>query len=94
MTLREFGRLAGAKWTPSFRSKLGKAASKLFREIYGKEPPQKRARRDWRNKVGKYPCGILEQAYRQLSSEDHSSAGSTSKAADHPESAASVDGPR
>jgi hypothetical protein len=50
MTLREFGRLGG----------------KLYREIYGKDPPQKRARRDWRNKVGKYPCGILEQAYRKL----------------------------
>jgi hypothetical protein len=66
MTLREFGRLGGEKWSPSFASKLGKAASKLYREIYGKDPPQKRARRDWRNKVGKYPCGILEQAYRKL----------------------------
>ncbi len=66
MTLREFGRLGGEKWSTSFASKLGKAASKLYREIYGKDPPQKRARRDWRNKVGKYPCGILEQAYRKL----------------------------
>jgi hypothetical protein len=39
MTLREFGRLGGENWGPSFRSKLGKAASKLYREIYGKEPP-------------------------------------------------------
>ena len=66
MTLREFGRLGGEKWSPRFASKLGKAASKLYREIYGKDPPQKRAHRDWRNKVGKYPCGILEQAYRKL----------------------------
>jgi hypothetical protein len=66
MTLREFGRLTGENWDQSFRARLGKAASKLYREIYGKEPSKKRSRRDWRNMVGKYPCGILEQAYRQL----------------------------
>jgi hypothetical protein len=65
MTLREFGRLGGEKWSPSFASKLGKAASKLYREIYGKDPPT-RYDRPWRNRVGKYPCGILEQAYRKL----------------------------
>ena len=73
MTLREFGRLGGEKWSPSFASKLGKAASKLYREIYGKDPPQKRASRDWRNKVGKYPCGILEQAYRKLTASNDKS---------------------
>jgi hypothetical protein len=52
--------LGSARWDMAFRSKLGKAASKLYREIYGKDPPQKRASRDWRNKVAKYPCGILE----------------------------------
>ena len=36
MTLREFGRLGGARWDMAFRSKLGKAASKLYREIYGR----------------------------------------------------------
>jgi hypothetical protein len=80
MTLREFGRLGGENWGPSFRSKLGKAASKLYREIYGKEPPTGRSDRDWRNKVAKYPCGILEQAYRQLTSESQSSAGSATEA--------------
>jgi hypothetical protein len=39
MTLREFGRLGGETWDMAFRSKLGKAASKLYREIYGKDPP-------------------------------------------------------
>jgi hypothetical protein len=79
MTLREFGRLGGANWSPSFRSKLGKAASKLYREIYGKAPPRRRARRDWRNIVAKYPCGILEQAYRQLTAESQSSASSATE---------------
>jgi hypothetical protein len=73
MTLREFGRLGGQKWSPGFASKLGKAASKLYREIYGEDPPQKRAHRDWRNKVGKYPCGILDQAYRKLTASDEKS---------------------
>lgn len=91
MTLREFGRLGGETWDMSFRSKLGKTASKLYREIYGKDPPQKRASRDWRNKVAKYPCGILEQAYRQLTAESQSSAGSASEATAHNASAASAD---
>jgi hypothetical protein len=80
MTLREYGRLGGENWGPSFRSKLGKAASKLYREIYGKGPRVKRSRRDWRNNVAEYPCGILEQAYRQLTAESQSSAGSATEA--------------
>jgi hypothetical protein len=80
MTLRHFGRLAGAEWDLSFRAKLGKAASKLYREIYGKDPPQTRA-------------SILEQACRQLTAESQSSAGSTSKGY-HTEIAASVDARR
>jgi hypothetical protein len=91
MTLREFGRLGGENWGPSFRSKLGKAASKLYREIYGKEPPTGRSERDWRNKVAKYPCGILEQAYRQLIAESQSSAGSATEATAHNASATSAD---
>jgi hypothetical protein len=83
LTLREFGRLGGEKWGPSFSSKLGKAASKLYREIYGKEPPTGRSDRDWRNKVAKYPCGILEQAYRQLTAERQSGAGTATEATAH-----------
>jgi hypothetical protein len=93
MTLREFGRLGGETWDMAFRSKLGKTASKLYREIYGKDPPQRRASRDWRNKVAKYPCGILEQAYRQLTAESQSSAGTAPEAAAHSESAASANLP-
>src|SRR5262245_15897865 len=66
MTLREFGKLTGEDWDQSFRARLGKAATKLYREIYGKEPGKRRSRMSWRNKVGRYPCGILEQAYREL----------------------------
>jgi hypothetical protein len=56
MTLREFGRLGGETSGMAFRS-----ASKLYREIYGKDPPQKRASRDWRNKVAKYPAVSLSR---------------------------------
>jgi hypothetical protein len=66
MDLRTFARLCGEEWDDSFRSKLGKAASKLYREIYGTDPPRSRSRKAYRNKVGRYPCGVLEQAYRQL----------------------------
>ena len=69
MTLREFGMLAGEQWDQPFRAKLGKAAAKLYREIYKKDPPKRPASIAWRNKVGRYPCGILEQAYRQLKTE-------------------------
>lgn len=71
MTLREFGRLSGEEWGQPFRAKLGKAAAKLYREIYKKEPSKRRASMAFRNKVGKYPCGILEQAYRRLRAESN-----------------------
>jgi|SRR5262252_4039966 len=66
MVIREYRLLRGETWDASFSSKLGKAASKLFREIYGKSPNQRRSKRAHRNFVTSYPCGIIEQAYRQL----------------------------
>ena len=66
MTQLEFRRLRGELWDQSFISSLGKAASKLYREIYQKKPKLRYSRRANRNHVHKYPCGILEQAYRQL----------------------------
>jgi hypothetical protein len=47
---------------------LGLLASKFYIELYGKKPRKVRSRTapEWRNKVCKYPCGILEQAYREL----------------------------
>jgi hypothetical protein len=66
MTQREFRRLRREKWSPSFISKLGKLASKLYRELYKKEPPFRQADRDDLEPVNVYPYGILEQAYQRL----------------------------
>jgi hypothetical protein len=66
MTQLEFRRLRGELWDQSFISSLGKAASKLYRDIYQKKPKLKYSRTAKRNHVHMYPCGILEQAYRQL----------------------------
>jgi hypothetical protein len=66
MVIREYRLLRGEMWDASFSSKLGKAASKLFREIYGKSPNQRRSKHAHRNVVTSYPCGIINQAYRQL----------------------------
>jgi hypothetical protein len=66
LTVREFERLGGVRWKQSFRIRLGRLANKLYSEIYGKPAKKVRSRTAWRNKVGKYPCGILEQAYREL----------------------------
>jgi len=75
MTVIEFRRLGGEDWSQSFSVKMGFRAAKLYAEIYGKKAKQVRASTmpGWRNKIGKYPCGVLEQAYRQLKAEGHSS---------------------
>jgi hypothetical protein len=70
MTQRQFRRLRGEQWSPSFISKFGKVASKLYREIYGKEPRCTLANEDDfdddLDPVNLYPRGILEQAYQRL----------------------------
>jgi hypothetical protein len=66
LTQRGFRRLRGEKWSPSFISKFGKLASKLYRGLYKKEPPYRRASPDDLEPVNVYPYGILEQAYRRL----------------------------
>jgi hypothetical protein len=68
LTVSEFERLGGETWTQSFRVSLGIRSGKLYAEIYGKKANKVRSstKPDWRNKVGKYPCGILEQAFREL----------------------------
>ena len=66
MVVREFRRLRGETWDASFSARLGKAASKLYREIYGKPPTLRRSQRAHRNFVTRFPCGIIEQAYQQL----------------------------
>jgi hypothetical protein len=66
MVVREFRLLRGEIWDFSFSSRLGKAASKLYREIYGKSPNRRWSKPAHRNFVTRFPCGIIEQAYRQL----------------------------
>lgn len=66
MTQREFRRRRGEKWSPSFISKFGKLATKLYKELYRKEPPYRWANRDDLEPVNVYPYGILQQAYRRL----------------------------
>jgi hypothetical protein len=75
LTVSEFERLGGEAWSQSFRIRLGLLANTLYAELYGKKPRKVRSstRPKWRNKVGKYPCGILEQAYKELKSEMGSS---------------------
>ena len=66
MVVREFRQLRGEIWDASFSAKLGKAAGKLYREMYGESPNRRRSKRAHRNFVTTFPCGIIEQAYRQL----------------------------
>jgi hypothetical protein len=70
LTVSEFERLGGEAWTQSFRVSLGLRAATLYAELYGKKAKKVRSstKPEWRNRVGKYPCGILEQAYRELRS--------------------------
>jgi hypothetical protein len=66
LTTQEFMLIAGEEWSQSFRSRLGLQAKKLHEDILGKPTKKKRSssKLGFRNKVGVYPCGILEQAYR------------------------------
>ena len=65
LTQREFRRLRREEWSPRFISKLGKLASKLYTELYGKDL-SKEAFWDDQDPVNVYPYGILERAYREL----------------------------
>jgi hypothetical protein len=79
MTVSEFARLGGYQWTDSFSVRIGLRSTKLYKAIYNKAPRRKRRSiwgagngeklTAWRNKVGVYPCGVLEQAYRELMAE-------------------------
>jgi hypothetical protein len=68
LTVSEFQRLGGEDWSLSFRIKLGRHAGALYFKLYRKKVKLVRASAmtSSRNKVGKYPCGILEQALREL----------------------------
>lgn len=72
LTVGEFERLGGEPWRHSLRIRVGLRATKLYAEIYGKKPKQVRSKiwPQYRNKVGKYPCGILELAYKECRNVD------------------------
>ena len=69
MVIREYRILKGETWDASFSARLGKAAAKLYREVYEKRPKQMRSAYAYRNRVTRFPCGIIEQAYQQLRSQ-------------------------
>jgi len=66
MTQLEFRRLRGELWDASFISRFGKLAAKLYRQLYKRDPKPRRSKSRTRADVFIYPCGILEQAYEQL----------------------------
>ncbi|KAA0124285.1 hypothetical protein CIW48_08125 [Methylobacterium sp. P1-11] len=72
LTTQQFMRLGGESWDRSFTIRVGKRARAIHEELLGREPKKVRpsVRGAYRNKVGLYPCGVLEQAYRQVRAED------------------------
>jgi hypothetical protein len=76
LTTQQFMKLGGEKWTPGFLVRVGLRASALHRELLGKAPKKQRSNVGGahRNRVGLYPCGILEQAYRQVLAEQAATA--------------------
>jgi hypothetical protein len=69
MTVREFVQLGGYEADASFATRLGLRCAKIYQAIYNKPPTKKRRGEAWRNKVCVFPCGVIEQAYRQLTEE-------------------------
>ncbi|ACL62233.1 hypothetical protein [Methylobacterium nodulans] len=76
LTTQQFMKLGGEKWDRSFLIRVGKRARLLHEEILGRAPKKVRPsiKGAHRNKVGVYPCGVLEQAYRQVLAEQSASA--------------------
>ena len=64
MTVHQFEVLGGEEWSQRFRVRVGLRAGQLHRQIFGKPAKKVRSKAESRNKVGNYPCGILEQAFR------------------------------
>jgi hypothetical protein len=70
--------MSSKRWEARSSSELSSAvvrrATVIFRRTYHKDPERVRdkiytgprgTRRPWRTYLNKYPCGILEQAYRE-----------------------------
>lgn len=66
LTQQEFRQRRGEKWSPSFISRFGKLASKLYRALYKKEPPYRASAEELHDLVNAYPRGVLEQTYAIL----------------------------
>jgi hypothetical protein len=81
LTMSEFEALQGAKWSQSFRVKLAGRAKELHSDLYGRKPPKVRDPlwASYRNMVCQYPCGILEQAYRELKERERSTLNASAK---------------
>jgi hypothetical protein len=72
LTVKEFERLGGETWSQSFRIRLGRRAKEIYSQAYRKEPKKVRSlpfRPNYKSKVNQFPCGIIEQAYRELIAE-------------------------
>ena len=72
LTVSEFERLGGEPYSQSFRSRLGLRATKMYAEVYSTKKPKKvrtSTNPRHRNKVSRYPCGVLERAYSALLAE-------------------------
>lgn len=68
VTVKEFERLGGETWSQSFRIRLGQRAKESFLQVYQKEPKKVRSF-PFKSIVNQFPCGIIEQAYRELIAE-------------------------
>lgn len=68
LTTKQFMSLGGEEWPHSMRTAVGKEAQRLYVDIFGSAPKQVRSSRKsgHRGRVGLFPCGILEQAYRNV----------------------------
>lgn len=72
LTVSEFEQLGGEPYSQSFRSRLGLRATKMYAEVYSTKKPKKvrtTTNPRYRNKVSRYPCGVLERAYSALLAE-------------------------
>ena len=66
LTVREFLWLSGhRKEDHGLKVRLGLHVRKLYEATFGK-PPKPHRKNANRNTLRKWPCGLLEQAYREL----------------------------
>jgi hypothetical protein len=81
LTIYQFEQVGAERWTQSFRSRLGKRATGLHVQVYGKKPRRVRAH-PHRNPLRLYPCGILVQAYGELKNGERATYGDQCRASE------------